>query len=351
MTFGSVCSGIEAASVAWEPLGWKAAWFSEIEPYACALLSHRYSGVPNLGDMRRLRENETVLNAPIDLLVGGTPCQSFSQAGRRRGLGDPRGDLALDYLKLVGIARPRWFVWENVVGVLSSRSKKSGDSAFGVFLQAIQDLGYGFAWRVLDAQYFGVPQKRRRVYVVAHAGGDWRPPFAALFERESLLGEVAPVRKKKVELEPDAIRERLNAGAVFGVDVYNFAFTGDIAATLTANSHAANAAGPKILDSAGIRTLTPNECERLQGFPDGYTGIPGKWRESHRIKALGNSMAVPVMRWLGVRISMVSDLPRSLPAASGGASSGPAQRIGGGCAEGGVACELQPPCGTESGTA
>ena len=106
------------------------------------------------------------------------------------------------------------------------------------------------------------------MYVVAHAGGDWRPPFAALFERESLQGHPEKGGNKREEPDPAAIQERLDKGDVFGVDVYDFAFTGDIAATLTANSHAANAAGPKILDSAGIRTLTPNECERLQGFPD-----------------------------------------------------------------------------------
>lgn len=162
-----MCSGIEAASVAWEPLGWDAAWFSEIEPFPCAVLDHRYPDVPNLGDMTRIHENETFKTEEIDILVGGTPCQSFSVAGKRRGLRDPRGRLALAYAEIVRSKRPRWIVWENVPGVLSSHKGRD----FGAFLGALAECGYSLAYRVLDAQYYGVPQRRRRVFVVGHLDG------------------------------------------------------------------------------------------------------------------------------------------------------------------------------------
>lgn len=187
MIYGSVCSGIEAASVAWSPLGWQTAFVSEIEPFPCAVLAHHYPTVPNLGDMTKFKEWP---DAAIDLLVGGTPCQSFSVAGLRKGLADPRGNLMLTYLAIAERYAPRWLVWENVPGVLSS----NGGRDFGTFLGGLAELGYGFAYRVLDAQFFGVAQRRRRVFVVGHLG-DWRRAAAVLFERESLLGHPPPSRK------------------------------------------------------------------------------------------------------------------------------------------------------------
>lgn len=215
MVFGSVCSGIEAASVAWTPLGWKAAWFSEIEPFPCSVLAERFPGVLNLGDMMRVHEKEEFKSRTIDLLVGGTPCQSFSVAGLRKGLADPRGNLALVFLSIVDRTRPRWVVWENVPGVISSwtDAEDNGVQAddkgwsgglfdgyggiehrgivqtndFDTFLGGLQELGYGVAWRVLNAQGFGVPQRRRRVFVVGYLG-DWRPAAAVLFERGCLSG-------------------------------------------------------------------------------------------------------------------------------------------------------------------
>ena len=192
MIYGSVCSGIEAASVAWEPLGWSAAWLSEIEKFPSAVLSHRYPEISNLGDMTKLYANQTFQKTPIDLLVGGTPCQSFSVAGLRQGLSDPRGNLCLEFLRLVDIKRPRWFVWENVPGVLSSGKGRD----FGSFLGAIQQLGYGWAYRILDAQYFGVPQRRRRVFVVGYLG-DWRPAASVLFEPQSLCGHIKKGREAR----------------------------------------------------------------------------------------------------------------------------------------------------------
>jgi DNA (cytosine-5)-methyltransferase 1 len=187
MRFLSVCSGIEAASVAWRPLGWEAVAFSEIEPFPCAVLAHHYPNTPNWGDMTNYKDWPDV---SIDLLCGGTPCQSFSVAGLRKGLDDPRGNLMLTFGAIAAKYRPKWLVWENVPGVLSS----NGGADFGAFLGMLGQLGYGFAYRVLDAQYFGVAQRRRRVFVVGCLG-DWRSAAAVLFERHSLQGHPAPSRQ------------------------------------------------------------------------------------------------------------------------------------------------------------
>jgi DNA (cytosine-5)-methyltransferase 1 len=189
MRYLSVCSGIEAATVAWHGLGWQPVGFSEIEKFPSQVLAHHYPSVPNVGDMNNYKEWDI---GAIDLLVGGTPCQSFSVAGLRKGLEDPRGNLALVYCGILDHFRPQWFVWENVPGVLSS----GGGRDFGSFLGALAELGYGFAYRVLDAQYFGVAQRRRRVFVVGHLG-DWRPAAAVLFESESLRRDTAPSREKR----------------------------------------------------------------------------------------------------------------------------------------------------------
>jgi len=199
MRYGSVCSGIEAASVAWHPLGWKAQWFSEIEHFPSAVLKYRFPDVPNLGDMTQLNQNPVFNEQPIDLLVGGTPCQSFSVAGLRKGLADPRGNLMLTFLSIADKRRPKWILWENVPGVLSS----NGGKDFGTFLGALGELGYGFAYRVLDAQHFGVAQRRRRVFVVGYLG-DWRPAAAVLFESESLQRNPKPSRAKRQETPTDA---------------------------------------------------------------------------------------------------------------------------------------------------
>jgi DNA (cytosine-5)-methyltransferase 1 len=188
MRYLSVCSGIEAATVAWHDLGWQPVAFSEIEPFPSAVLAHHYPNVPNLGDMTKFKEWDI---GTIDLLVGGTPCQSFSVAGLRKGLEDPRGNLALTYVGILDKFRPKWFVWENVPGVLSSGSGRD----FGSFLGAVGQIGYGFAYRVLDAQYFGVAQRRRRVFVVGCLG-DWRSAAEVLFEPHSLSGNPAPSREK-----------------------------------------------------------------------------------------------------------------------------------------------------------
>ena len=358
MRYGSVCSGIEAASVAWESLGWKAQWFSEIEHFPSAVLAHRFPTVPNLGDMTKIHETQIFNDSTINLLVGGTPCQSFSVAGLRKGLNDPRGNLMLTFLSLAQRKKPRWIVWENVPGVLSS----NGGRDFGTFLQALAELGYGFAYRVLDAQYFGVAQRRRRVFVVGHLG-DWRPAGAVLFESYRLSGNPSESRKKRKATSSDA-----EGGVGGGSSWWNGEQT---AATLTKQN--ANGAqrmpdkdnlgavltsqSPTIIDRAAfnqgenaqydikieegetmpslvargphgvgqpkpptmaIRRLTPTETERLQGFPDGWTKIPYRNKPAEqcpdgpRYKACGNSMAVPVMRWIGQRIQMIEELLKEI---------------------------------------
>ena len=202
----SVCSGIEAASVAWEPLGWEPAGFSEIEKFPSAVLAHHWPDVPNLGDMTKYEEWNL---GTIDLLVGGTPCQSFSVAGLRKGLRDPRGGLMLTYLEIARRFRPRWLVWENVPGVLSSH----GGRDFGAFLGALGDLGYGWSYRVLDAQWFGVAQRRRRVFVVANLG-DGDGPAKVLFERESVLRNPAPSRETGERTAATLVRGAKGSGGI-----------------------------------------------------------------------------------------------------------------------------------------
>ena len=428
MRYGSVCSGIEAASVAWHPLGWEPQWFSEIEHFPSAVLKHRFPDVPNLGDMTQLNQNPVFNEQPIDLLVGGTPCQSFSVAGLRKGLADPRGNLMLTFLSIADKRRPKWILWENVPGVLSS----NGGRDFGTFLSALGNIGYGFAYRVLDAQYFGVAQRRRRVFVVGHLG-DWRPAAAVLFESESLQRDSKPSRAKRKETPTDAegsvgatsygtglnpqlmatlcakdneklgsdqwvkegkaiaefrpswwvratspdgretigtLRQRdykgignddlesgrglaieikdvaqpVHAFKVRGgcegggkgylgedekaftisamqdqqiaqpiaVDCFNQTINEKTSQTIGSSASDVNHIGG-VLQTMAIRRLTPKECERLQGFPDDWTKIPYRNKpadqcpDGPRYKACGNSMAVPVMRWIGERIQMIEN--------------------------------------------
>lgn len=374
MKYGSVCSGIEAATVAWHSLGWQPQWFSEIEAFPSAVLAHHYPQVPNQGDMTKYKE-WGLTDGSIDLLVGGTPCQSFSVAGLREGLRDPRGSLMLTYLAIAASARPRWLVWENVPGVLSSH----GGRDFGAFLGALAELGYGWAYRVLNAQHFGIPQRRRRVFVVGHLGG-WRRAAAVLFEQQSLLRNPAPGskaredvagtldaslgRRRGIGMNPNQLmparrhcrhghqQMEQGNGRPAGDEHYNLiaptllaqgnraggsrppgttvdtcasliafsakdygADAGEIAPTLRAgghaNSHANAGVMPAIQQGAAVRRLTPRECERLQGFPDDYTQVTYRKKpaaDGPRYKAVGNSMAVPVMNWIGRRIQMVEGI-------------------------------------------
>ncbi|MET5770488.1 Dam family site-specific DNA-(adenine-N6)-methyltransferase [Enterobacter cloacae] len=454
MKYGSVCSGIEAASKAWEPLGWKPAWFSEIEPFPSAVLAHHWPEVTNLGDMTKIADAVRAgdVEAP-DVLVGGTPCQAFSIAGLREGLSDDRGQLTLSYVELANAIdakrRERGepeaiIVWENVLGVLSSK-----DNAFGCFLAGLagesselQPAGGKWthagcvsgperviAWRVLDAQFFGVAQRRRRVFVVASARKGF-DPAAVLFEFDSVRRDSPPSRESQKAVAALTARGVGTCGAddnqaqaghliAFGggntaghidvatactahgirldFDTETFAVhgtqdpdtncelahtlgrnngqenaciafsykdngadaTSDLSPTIRAGNHDkshANSGQPPAIciqhasigrhDAAGpqgkgyqedvaftqdsrssadvvqygmqVRRLTPIECERLQGFPDNHTLIGWRGKDADecpdgpRYKAIGNSMAVPVMRWIGERIAAA--LPVEVPA-------------------------------------
>jgi site-specific DNA-cytosine methylase len=374
MTYGSVCSGIEAASVAWEPLGFKPLWFSEIEAFPSAVLAHHWPEVPNLGDMTLLPDAVRAGRAPApDILVGGTPCQAFSIAGMRQSLDDDRGQLTLSFVRLadaIDHARssagqePCVVVWENVPGVLST-----ADNAFGCFLGALAGSGRplvggekpaagksnaqwrwqkpkrwrcrgrrkhrkgyhvplwsnagivlgpsrAIAWRILDAQYFGVAQRRRRVFVVASARNGF-DPAAVLFEFDGLRRDTAPRREAGQGATADAGR-----GAAGGC----FWDGGQLSQTLDAVLHKGQTMPeknrfpavlqpaavahvdvmPTMVSALAVRRLTPRECERLQGFPDDHTLVPVRNKpaaDGPRYKAIGNSMAVPVMRWIGERLT------------------------------------------------
>ena len=366
MKYGSVCSGIEAASKAWETLGWKPAWFSEIEPFPSAVLAHHWPEVTNLGDMTKIADAVRAgeVEAP-DVLVGGTPCQAFSIAGLREGLADDRGQLTLSYVELANAIdakrRERGepesiIVWENVPGVLSSK-----DNAFGCFLAGLagesselQPAGGKWthagcvsgperviAWRVLDAQFFGVAQRRRRVFVVASARTDFNPA-RVLFEFEGVRRDFAPSRETGESITESAVHRVTNGSHWDGenyphptlnqsnniggigqsnqelfsqrgagiVGAYRMVAFGEYADDETASTCKArdykDATDLAVTCPLAVRRLTPIECERLQGFPDGHTLIEYRGKpvaNGHRYKAIGNSMAVPVMRWIGERIA------------------------------------------------
>ena len=329
MRYISLCSGVEAASLAWEPLGWKPLMFAEVAPFPAAVLAHHWPRVPNRGDMT---QHGDWPDAAVELVVGGTPCQAFSVAGKRGGLSDPRGRLMLAFLDVVARYRPRWVVWENVPGVLHSGRGRD----FAAFVGGLVERGYCCAWRVLDAQFFGVPQRRRRVFVVG-CFGDWERAAAVLFERAGVRGDFEPRRTAGEDIATlNASRVGTQSGGMTlcmahgqgGAEIRI-----DSAPTLTCNHEAPivvngrqdpcvsdtafalgcqhNGTDNVLLGGYALRRLTPLECERLQGMPDDHTRIP--WRgkaaeacpDGPRYAAIGNSMAVPVMRWIGERIQQV----------------------------------------------
>lgn len=407
----SLFSGIEAASVAWEPLGWDAVAFAEIEPFPSAVLAERFPDVPNLGDVTKVDWSQFA--GAVDVVVGGSPCQAFSVAGERRGLMDERGQLMFEFVRACAEIRPRYVLWENVSGVLSQDKGR----AFGTFLGELEDIGLSCAWRVLDAQFFGVAQRRQRVFLVGCAAVG--RAAAVLFEREGMPWHPAPSQQKRQELaeaaggraggagericvgfqtdhlsqngaiwsadiaktldtqQPSAVcvaSGQANAETTldgstptlttlheapilaysmvercgkpgggkgpllqedvsstiraegmqqtifqpYGADVRNGRLTENLSGTLQTRSESLNFTNPALVPKGSdyvIRRLTPLECERLQGFPDDWTRIPWKGKPTEecpdtlRYRCCGNSMAVPVMRWLGERIQMVDQIP------------------------------------------
>jgi DNA (cytosine-5)-methyltransferase 1 len=285
----SLCSGIEAATCAWHPLGWEAVAFSEIEKFPSQVLAHHYPDVPNWGDMTKFKEWP---DANVDVLVGGTPCQSFSVAGLRKGLDDPRGNLMLTYGAIARKYRPKWVVWENVPGVLSSDGGRDFASFLGLMSgQQIEcpasgwknsgiipgyESAYGLAWRVLDAQYFGVAQRRRRVFVVGYLG-DWRRAAAVLFERHSLSGHPAPSREKRKDVAGTITKGAFSGGAggrPEGADGNHF--IAEIAPTLNAHFGSKQGLENQHIDGGGGLFVTcqvpdnKNPLGRGDGDADSY---------------------------------------------------------------------------------
>ena len=312
-------SGIEAASVAWHDFDWECVGVSEIEPFPCAVLKHHYPNVPNLGDITKISEetlNELIeKHEHIDIVVGGSPCQAFSTLGLRKGLTDPRGQLMFEYCRVVRTLRPTYFIWENVVGALSS----GGGEDFGALLTEMADIGYSLCWRVLDAMHFGVPQRRRRVFLVGCLGKN-TSGFKVLFEPEGMQRDFKTSKRKGNRDIPNTQK-----GDDSSSQQVRYLLESETAGTLVARDSKQNLNGEDIVgkyvkgivvetdEGLKVRRLTMKESERLQGFPDDYTKIPykGKSREncphSVRYKALGNSMAVPVMRYIGIGIREVEN--------------------------------------------
>ena len=333
----SCFSGIEAASVAMPWLDMVG--FSEVDPFCNELLKHHYPNTNNYGDITKQRGWE--LPDGIEFVCGGPPCQSFSVAGLRKGLDDPRGNLSLEYLAFIERASPRWILLENVPGILSS----NGGRDFGAILGALAKLGYGYAYATLNAQNFGVPQRRRRVFIVGHSGGCWQRPAAVLFNRESVFGDTAQGRQTG-QRDPGTteggtggnqqIANPLTARMAKGINTtldegqtpvvvkgshWNhpkgvhppLTQSNNIGGIGSSNQEIFSQGGAGLVSPQQVRRLTPRECERLQGFPDDYTRIPyrgkpaDKCPDGPRYKALGNSWAVPVVRWIGQRIMEVDN--------------------------------------------
>jgi len=304
--FGSVCSGIEAASVAWHPLGWEAAWLSEIEPFPCAVLKHHYPQVPNLGDMTLLpnRIASGEIEAP-DVFCGGTPCQAFSVAGLRQSLDDSRGNLslifceianAIDNIRLIQQSNPAIIFWENVPGVLNTK-----DNAFGCFLAGLAgesdalipsggrwtDAGFidgpkrAVAWRVLDAQYFGLAQRRKRVFVIASARDDF-DPAEVLFEFDGVRRDIAPSRETRKEVTTDAIPSIANClettcNDYSRADGFNMICT-DITGPLTARDY---------------KGISSDDCNPTMMKLIAYENHPA----DSRVKEMGETCTTVTSRW------------------------------------------------------
>jgi len=270
MIYGSVCSGIEAASVAWEPSGWRPAFFAEIEKFPNRVLAHHFPEVPNYGDITKFKEWP---DHAVDILIGGTPCQDVSQANvKGKGLDGSRSGLAFTYADICARYAPEWIIWENVPAILGARHF----NGFRTFIKTLGQCGYTCSWRILDARTFGLAdQPRKRIYVVGHR--DYRCAAAVLLEPAGTEGH----REKKASAAP--------------------VFT-------ARGGMAYDDRTPVILEEDGPRIATPLEWERAMGFPDNWTLLPGSDALGPRYKALGNSMSVPVVRWIGRRIKMVEEL-------------------------------------------
>jgi DNA (cytosine-5)-methyltransferase 1 len=284
MNYFSVCDGIGAAHAALLPLGYRCVGVSEIDKYCNQLIEQKY-GFKNYGDMHKWTEwhSRVPSKTTIKLVIGGTPCQSFSIIGKRQGMAVPNGKLTIEFARFIYCIYPRWFVWENVPGALSVNT----GHMFQDFLDYFSKCGYGVAWRVLDAQHFGVPQRRRRVFVVGCLGDPVRAG-KILFDSETVPACPEKLQEtKNIHARGTPRRYRNNSGACGTVmSSWSKGIWGDRIKQI-------------VLDNGRPRKLTPLECERLMGFPDGYTA---GFSDHQRYRMLGNSMVVPVISWIGKRI-------------------------------------------------
>jgi len=338
LTVGSLFSGVGGFDLAAENLGMRVLWTSEVDDSARSVLEHRFPDTNHLGDIHDIRIGYNKAYAP-DIMVGGFPCQSYSIAGGRGGLAEDRGALWWEFHRLIREARPTWVVGENVSGLLSS----AGGRDFATICRSLVQLGYGVSFRVLDAQHFGVPQRRRRVFIVGHLGGEPRPEVLAL--AEGVFGD--PPSRRKTETVASAITGSSVGGCggpddnsaqanhlvasrmlAFGeyvqddmastlkardykdaTDLIEVRPPADIPSTVHASQDPVSAKGQALSASSNdqvlfagngdimVRRLTPTECERLQGFPDGWGDIPGS-SDTSRYRQMGNAVAVPVVEWI-----------------------------------------------------
>jgi len=311
MRFGSLFSGIGGFDLGFEQAGMECAWQCEIDNTARSVLARHWPNVPIIEDVRNVGRDVTA----VDLVCGGFPCQDLSIAGPRTGLAGKRSGLWFEFLRILTELKPRWVVIENVPGLLSSHRGRD----FAIVLRGLVKCGYGVAWRVLDAQYFGVAQRRRRVFIVGSLG-DGERCAQVLFEREGVPWHPAP--RGGEEEDCSAVPGNgVEGGRPYTIDwaapitTTTIADPPGTARTLTASRTLAVAyalptrAQRNNLDSQtyvaephGIRRLTPTEYERLQGFPDGWTAGQS---DSARYRQLGNAVAVPVARWIGKKLMEV----------------------------------------------
>lgn len=310
LNYLSLFSGIEAASCAWQDLPFNPVGFSEIEPFPCNVLHKHYPHVPNLGDIKQITLGQLHDLGRIDLIVGGSPCQGFTNAGLKKGLNDERSKLALCYLSVIASVRPRWFLWENVPGCL----RTNGGLDFRYFVGALVKLGYDVSWRVLDAQYFGVPQQRKRVFLVGYYG-DWRRPAQVLFERQGMQGNTTQGTGEEQGTTTDVESLVRSASPDLSFDMTHacdvLRYYCKHTPTLTAHMGTGGNNVPLVLDRVWgdgdlmLRKLTPTECLQLQGFPHDWLDHVKGYSDTAAYKAIGNSMAVPVMHWIGQRMYAV----------------------------------------------
>jgi len=315
MTVGSVCSGIEAASVAWVWPRVEFAWFSEIAPFQVRFLNTRHPQVPNIGDLCAIPDKISRGEAPVtDVICGGTPCQAFSLTGHKRGLEDARGQLTLKFIEVANAndeakGGSSIVFWENVEGVLKDKT-----NAFGCFVSGlagcenvlpveqwpsaglVRGPRRNVAWRVLDAKYFGVPQQRKRLYVVA-GGLDFHPENVLFELHEHRLGSFprTPLVFTKGGKRFEVFREYTDCL----YSAYGTKWNGN-AAAYNGSLYVA--------EDGRLRRMTPLECERLMGFPDNYTDVDFA-SPTNRYQSVGNSWAVPVVRWIGERLFNAESLP------------------------------------------